>query len=137
MNLLCQLVYISSTKELLNQDAQFAWLESFRHNNLKHSITGMLLYNDGNVMQVIEGSQPDVDQLFANIKADDRHTGIIVLSYEVITQRDFGKWAMSFKNISGSVPEDFSHFMSTGKLSKHDERQHSSLAMNLLLKFRG
>ena len=39
----------------------------------------MLLYKDGNLMQVLEGEESAVRALYAKITADDRHRGHMIL----------------------------------------------------------
>ena len=108
-------------------------LEIIRKNNVKHDITGMLLYRDGNVMQVIEGEQHRLEQLFTNIELDNRHVGIIKMFQKEIPHRDFGEWSMSYRNLSGQKIEGFSDFISSGVFSE----QEISRAKKLLLSFRG
>ncbi|WP_320826650.1 BLUF domain-containing protein [Reinekea sp.] len=136
MNTLCQLIYVSSTTEILNEETLSFFLESFRSNNKEHDITGLLLYNDGNIMQVIEGRQDNIDHLFGNIEKDKRHTGIILLVKENILKREFSDWAMSFRNISGVMIDASSDFMSTG-LTATENNLAIGKAKKLLLSFRG
>tara|TARA_R110002094_G_scaffold218494_1_gene190090 strand:+ start:185 stop:589 length:405 start_codon:yes stop_codon:yes gene_type:complete len=113
MTQLTQLIYVSSAKELLGEQELNNMLALARKANKSHQITGLLLYKEGNFMQVIEGNKNDIEQLFANITKDDRHTGIILLLKETITQREFPNWSMAFKKLSPTAPEGFSDFLSS------------------------
>lgn len=51
----------------------------FRTNNERAGITGMLLYKDGNFMQLLEGEKEAVLRLHKNIIVDPRHKGFLTL----------------------------------------------------------
>ena len=60
----------------------------------------MLLYKDGNFMQALEGPDDAVRALFATIRSDERHRGVILLLEQQIEQRSFSDWTMGFQNLS-------------------------------------
>lgn len=79
-------------------------------------VTGILLYKDGDFLQLIEGEQPVVAKLFSTIKSDPRHTEITVLLANECTERLFSDWSMAFRDLSD--PEllklpGYSDFMNT------------------------
>jgi hypothetical protein len=94
-----QIVYMSSlvadSPELLP-----AILEVAVRNNKQNSITGMMLYADGNVMQVLEGERDVVLKTFKAIDSDPRHSGIFVLIEQEVATRQFASWSMGFKQLS-------------------------------------
>ena len=59
----------------------------------------MLLYKDGNFMQVLEGPAAAVRDLHERINRDPRHTGLITLMERPVTQRQFADWSMGFRNL--------------------------------------
>jgi hypothetical protein len=75
-------------------------------NNQHNKITGMLLYSEGNVVQVLEGEKQSVIDTFHRIETDIRHLGIIVLIDEEIAHKDFGTWSMGCKQINGISFQD-------------------------------
>ncbi|RYE23739.1 MAG: BLUF domain-containing protein [Sphingobacteriaceae bacterium] len=75
-------------------------LVSFRQNNEINHITGMMLFSNGSFLQVLEGEDDKIDSLIKKIKKDNRHHSIVQLAEGSITERNFGKWSMSFKAIS-------------------------------------
>jgi len=98
------------------KDAQLEeLLRKSRRANLASEITGLLLYQDGHFMQLLEGSKPAVLSLFAKIKDDPRHRDVVVLLESETPNRDFQQWSMGFKkvdsNTSREVPayKDFEH----------------------------
>lgn len=68
-----------------------------RERNLRESITGVLLYNDSNFMQYLEGPAEEIDRFYAIIRADPLHHGIIELLRAPIEAREFGAWSMAFR----------------------------------------
>ena len=63
------LVYFSSaTKEFTKPELQ-KLLDEGRKKNSKLGVTGMLLYKDGNFMQVLEGEEKVVTKLISTIEA--------------------------------------------------------------------
>ncbi len=93
-------VYISSAKSLFSDVALMDLMARSRANNARIGITGMLVYKDGNFLQVMEGPDEAVKSLYAKILADPRHKGIIKLLQENITERQFPDWSMGFRNLA-------------------------------------
>lgn len=93
------MVYISSAKLMLN-DREIAKIVKTSHvNNQRHGITGILLYNSGNFMQLIEGDAAEVEALYEKISNDSRHTDVSLLFSETITHRNFENWLMGYRNL--------------------------------------
>jgi acylphosphatase len=93
------LVYVSSVVPPLSP-AQLADLLSItRQRNSEVGITGMLLYKDGNVMQVLEGEEAAVQKLYASIARDPRHRGLQTLLQGPQKERQFPEWSMGFRDL--------------------------------------
>ena len=60
------LVYASSALQPFTKPELQALLEQARQKNAKLGVTGMLLYKDGNFMQVLEGEKETVRKLGDN-----------------------------------------------------------------------
>ena len=95
-----RLVYVSSARTPFGQDELLDLLVKARSKNGQRDITGMLLYKDGNFMQVLEGEESAVRQLFATIEKDPRHQGTIVLMEDLVDEPLFGQWTMGFRNLT-------------------------------------
>jgi CheY-like chemotaxis protein len=74
--------------------------------NAVHGLTGVLLYNQGTIVQLLEGSEANVRAVFTRIVQDPRHTNIIKLADGSATQRLFAQWSMGFRTIN---PAAFKH----------------------------
>ena len=75
-------------------------LKQSRMNNSQLGITGLLLYGAEEFLQVLEGEEAVVQQMYATIQADYRHTHITTLSDGPIKARVFSDWSMGFQELS-------------------------------------
>lgn len=62
--------------------------------NTKRNVTGILLFNGRNFMQVLEGAVADVLETYARLHDDQRHHGLIQIGYAPIETRAFPDWSM-------------------------------------------
>lgn len=92
-------VYVSSAVLLMSPTDLLDLLRNSRERNHVAQITGMLLYRDGNFMQVLEGEERVVDALQERIRRDPRHRGMIGLLRQRLAERAFGDWSMGFRNL--------------------------------------
>jgi hypothetical protein len=83
-------------------------LKISRIRNEASGITGMLLYLDPFFMQVLEGEDSIIVQLFERIKKDPRHHKTSPVYKETIQHRRFENWTMGFKKVNAEQIEGFS-----------------------------
>jgi len=55
---------------------------------------------EGRFIQVLEGNEADVQEIYEKIRSDRRHTGLVVLKKGIMSDRSFTDWAMGFKQIN-------------------------------------
>ena len=91
-----RIIYLSSAKKLMSELELDTLLKTSRSNNKKQGITGLLLYFEGDFMQVIEGEEQNVRNLFQNILQDNRHSNIICVFSKNVDGREFSDWSMNF-----------------------------------------
>ena len=103
---LITLIYVSSATKTVKDLDIVNILRASREANGKVGITGILLFKDGNFMQVLEGEATSVDELHGKISKDPRHTGLITLLRKPITKRSFSNWKMGFKDMGGLTPAE-------------------------------
>jgi len=94
------LVYVSSATVPFSPEQLRALLAQSRDNNARLGLTGMLLYKDGNLMQVLEGERDVVLGLYGKIAADPRHTGLLRLLEGPCETREFPDWSMAYRDLS-------------------------------------
>lgn len=122
------IVYISGETARLGRPDLDTLLEQSRERNQQLGITGLLLYHHGNFMQILEGEETDIRQVFESIRRDPRHYRVSTVLDEPISQRDFPGWSMAFREINLNAeapPPGFSDFLLTPweiqDLSHHTE----------------
>ena len=114
MSKLVQLVYVSLSSKDLSEQSLTDLLVEIREKNKRQDVTGMLLYHNSSFIQVIEGEQDTIDQLFDKLKKDQRHKNILVLLEHKIDQRSFPNWSMGFQEVDDEDAkglEGFTKFM--------------------------
>jgi hypothetical protein len=95
-----QLLYLSSARPELTEDALLKILSESQKRNASREITGLLLHSDGNIIQIIEGTESTVEALFSKIESDSRHNQVMVLSRKFVESRDCPEFKMGFKRAS-------------------------------------
>lgn len=95
-----QIVYLSTATSLFKRDQLNELLEQARLRNDELDITGLLLYKDMSFIQLIEGPEQQVSELFEAIKSDDRHYNVRLLDKTLKTERTFRQWRMGFVDIT-------------------------------------
>jgi hypothetical protein len=130
-----RLVYVSSAVNLFTDEQLAQLLEVSRRNNTAADITGMLLYVEGNFIQVLEGDETVVMTTHQRIAKDPRHCGLITLLQGREGEREFTDWSMGFRKVEGSEAASlpgYSEFLNKGA----GPDQQRSAALRLLENFR-
>ncbi|MGD0961733.1 MAG: BLUF domain-containing protein [Methylomonas sp.] len=104
------LIYISSASKRFSEDELVDLLSKSREKNTKLGVTGMLLYKDGNFLQVLEGEETAVMKLFGAIKANSNHQGVTILDKGELAERQFGDWSMGFRNLNDQAVQSIPGF---------------------------
>ncbi len=94
---LSMLVYLSSATDRFDEGRIPDLLAQSREKNGELDVTGLLLYEEGRILQVLEGEAETVEKLFDTIRNDRRHSGCIVVLREPIAERKFPDWSMGFR----------------------------------------
>ena len=117
-------------KDLLNI------LTTSRENNKTNNITGMLLYDNGSFIQVLEGEDQEVENTFINIQNDDRHDNVLVMQNRDISSREFAYWSMGFENLTNIDKTKIDGYSQFKSLLYENKFTDSSLAKKILLQFK-
>ncbi len=100
-----QFVYISTAVPDLGQADIVNILEASARNNPARGITGFLIFNGRNFLQLVEGPKESLDALMAEIHADERHNGVVRLEDNPITERACEEWTMKRLMLADSINE--------------------------------
>lgn len=90
--------YLSQSKLDWTDEAIDELLERSKRNNATRRITGAMIYANGYFMQLIEGPQIAVDELYSAIEADPRHEVLSLIHNQEIKDRHFSDWAMEYRD---------------------------------------
>lgn len=132
------LVYVSAATHEFSDSELVELLTKAREKNASLGVTGMLVYHDGNFLQVLEGPEAAVQSLFNTISQDKRHGSVIKLLERPIEQSQFQSWSMAFRQLDKSAVRalpGYSAFLDSS-WSEESVSNHASLAYQLLLSFR-
>ncbi|NND82270.1 MAG: BLUF domain-containing protein [Gammaproteobacteria bacterium] len=75
--------------------------------NANLAVTGVLFFQNGTFLQVIEGPESSLRALMARIEQDTRHMNITTLIDQPIDERSFASWNMDSFNLADSVQLEF------------------------------
>ena len=96
--MLVELLYcsVSVAPILTNKDLDQI-LASARRRNLAEDVTGMMIYHQGEFVQILEGTKESVEKVYQKfISPDPRHTAINKVHENTISHRSFNQWSMGF-----------------------------------------
>ena len=132
------LIYISVATKTMSEDDLISLLKQSRERNERQDVTGMLLFKDGSFLQVLEGTEKDVDQIYRSICLDKRNAGHYLIERKEIDERNFPDWRMGFENVSNrnlGELEGFSALLDQ-ELAPEEIGEHKDLAVKLVLSFK-
>jgi hypothetical protein len=93
------LIYSSAATIPLSEEELQSLLTKASARNKQLGITGVLLYHDGEFMQLLEGDADVIHDLYKTIEQDPRHTNVLKLADKAIEFRSFPDWSMAFKTL--------------------------------------
>ena len=91
--MLRQYLYISTAPGLKREELD-SIIASCEQNNAERGITGLLVYNGRNFIQLLEGEEADLLWVMRRISSDGRHSGLSVLEDVSATNRACPDWSM-------------------------------------------
>jgi hypothetical protein len=80
-------------------------------------------------MQVLEGGREAINTLYAHILRDPRHTDVVLLDYEEISQRRYAGWTMGQANLGKINPSILLKYSALPELNPHRMSGKMSLAL--------
>ena len=91
-----QIIYASAATRPFTRGDLVDLLKIARPRNIAADISGMLLYHSESFLQVLEGPDKNVEELYARIERDPRHTKCLLVLRETIQKKEFENWSMGF-----------------------------------------
>ncbi|NCT84247.1 MAG: BLUF domain-containing protein [Comamonadaceae bacterium] len=117
--MLVRLMYASRATAALADADLAAILRTSRAHNPAEGITGLLCFADGVFVQVLEGGRDAVNARYKSIVQDVRHSDVILLSYDEITERAFPGWTMGQVNLHRLNAALLLKYTETGRLDPY------------------
>ncbi|MBU3556908.1 BLUF domain-containing protein [Polynucleobacter sp. Ross1-W9] len=93
---LVELSYLSEAVSDMSFLGLMRLLESARTFNQNNGITGILLYDNQQFGQIIEGERANVMKAWKRIQDDERHHRVELLEIREISERNFPEWLLRF-----------------------------------------
>lgn len=95
-NFFKSLIYVSKAKKNVDYEEIMKILtHSWKYNHNSY-ISGMLLYDNGYFIQIIQGPIATIDRLYARISKDPRHSNIKLVGEELLSTRNCTGWGIGF-----------------------------------------
>lgn len=115
-------IYVSVADPLIGTEDIAALVGEAQRNNARDGLTGALIYNGHNFMQLLEGPADKVEPCLRAIRDDARHSGMVEIRRRDVDRRDFAEWSMLYGgDFDGH--EAALHRLATGAgLDPQDER---------------
>ncbi|WP_207429442.1 BLUF domain-containing protein [Pedobacter sp. SYSU D00535] len=135
MDQLFTIVYLSNATEALSSEELKDILTVSRANNSKMGVSGVLIYCDGNILQVLEGLEENVLKVYDKIKTDPRHTDLIILQQRGISGRSFEDWSMGFRASSKAEFEQIEGYLNLRKQVENNGNDSLDQVKTLLVDF--
>jgi len=100
-----QLLYVSKTPHQISVGDLDDILTQSRRNNSLLGITGLLLFIDGGFLQILEGDERAVRELYTRVATDARHADPQLMLDHEVPVRAFPEWSMGFERPCMDDPE--------------------------------
>ncbi|MBL9064859.1 MAG: BLUF domain-containing protein [Sphingopyxis sp.] len=113
-------IYVSVADPLIGEQDIASLLVQARRNNQRDALTGALIFNGHNFMQLLEGPGDKVDACLAVIRNDPRHSGMVEVRRREIAERAFAEWTMLYDPEFRSHDDDLAQVVARGRLDPQD-----------------
>jgi len=100
-----RLYYMSSARPDLEKVEVNRMVAAAALKNALLNITGAIAYDGERFAQILEGEKNDVTDLMDTIRADNRHSGIVIMAEKPVDRRIYDGWGM--KHMDSLIFDDF------------------------------
>lgn len=103
--MLTTLIYKSQLNPSCNSLSLLSLVEKARQHNTLLDVTGILLFNGNNFLQILEGAEEVIEALFAKIREDKRHDSVVELMRDYGPRRRFENVGMLLFDLRLDTPK--------------------------------
>ena len=127
--MLVRLLYASQSTGATPGESIHDIMQQSHAHNPRNGITGILCHSDKVYMQVLEGGREAINALYAKILRDPRHTDVVLLHYEEISERRYACWTMGQANLGKLNASTLLRFCEIPEINPHAMSGKHSLAL--------
>lgn len=113
-------IYISVADPLIGEQDIAALLVQARRNNRRDALTGALIFNGHNFLQLLEGPRDKVEACLTVIRGDLRHHGMVEIRRRAIDERSFAEWSMLYDAQFRGHDDNLARLAVRGQLDPQD-----------------
>ena len=128
-----QLIYASTANKSMSYDEISDLAKKASQKNETLGLTGFLVYNNNHFLQVLEGPQSTLNELYLKISNDPRHSDVRLLNYSKIAFRHFKEWNMGcmFLETQPKIKKIVNEYFKYGEFTPYNlSPEVSNLFMN-------
>ena len=103
--MLTTLIYRSQLNPSCKSLSLHSLVEKAKHSNAALNVTGILLFNGVDFLQILEGSEEVIETLFAKIRRDKRHDSVVELMRDYGPRRRFENVGMLLFDLRIDTPK--------------------------------
>lgn len=106
--MLKQFAYISSQVIDFSQSELHDLMKQARLKNKRLELTGLLLFDKGVFLQVLEGPTESIDLITLHISEDRRHKNMdIIFTNSSLREREFANWSMGLQILGSNNHKEY------------------------------
>ncbi|HZG01309.1 MAG TPA: BLUF domain-containing protein [Chitinophagales bacterium] len=128
------IVYFSTATQLYSEATFKDILRVSRQNNTRDGITGMLLYYEGSIIQLLEGEKETVESTFRRLAKDARHHSIQTVLRGEIKERNFPQWSMGYRSLTPQEAARMLGYINPKSISEQAYYQNADNVPLIMLK---
>tara|TARA_R110000868_G_scaffold32076_1_gene117065 strand:- start:10291 stop:10722 length:432 start_codon:yes stop_codon:yes gene_type:complete len=98
-----ELTYRSVASSSISEKDILEILNEAKTFNFQNNITGCLVFYDNHFIQILEGDENIIKQIFSKIVIDSRHSNVQVLSEGIKKERFFPDWNMAYSDMNETL----------------------------------
>lgn len=98
-----RLIYTSYLSEYTDDEDIFEMIKKAQKYNINHEISGFLISDSNELVQLIEGNEQNVDELFNKIKSDSRHHDVEIQFQDTADNRIMPFFGMGLCLVNSNV----------------------------------
>lgn len=127
--MLTHLIYASKKVESLALLDVMDIVRKSETRNRQSDITGFLCFSEKYFLQVLEGNRARINETFRRIVADQRHTGVEIISAKEIEAREFGRWSMGFMSHTEDKRKIYLRYSKSDLFDPYDLTESSAFGL--------